>query len=141
MSDVTDVSEENSNSRKDPKRVAEIEMWRDDLRVLIRILQDKETPRHAALLMAGVLLWGLIPIDPVPDYIPLVGIIDDATVFLIVRAGVYRTISEDVIDYHTEIVKEKSRFRFDHKRAIGSIAVIQVIVVLLVFGTATAVII
>lgn len=131
------ISEQSRSVRKNPKRVAEMEMWRNDLRVLIRILQDKETPRYAIVLMIGVLAWGLIPIDPLPDIIPLVGIIDDATVFLIVRAGVYRSIPDEVIEYHTEIVREKSKFRFDHKRAVGSLMIVQVIVVLLIVGTVT----
>lgn len=120
--------------RRDPQRVAEMEQWQDDLRVLLRCLQDSRTPWYASVLMLGVLAWGAVPVDPLPDMIPLAGIVDDATVFLIVRSAVYRVIPNEVIDFHTEVVAEKSRFQFGPSRAVGSIAVLQIIVIVAVFG-------
>jgi len=89
--------------------------------------------------MLGVLIWGAIPVDPLPDAIPLVGIIDDATVFLIVRAAVYQVIPDDVVEFHTEVVEEKSRFRFGPVKAVGSIAIIQILVIAVILGGAASI--
>lgn len=85
--------------------------------------------------MLGVLGWGAIPVDPLPDMIPLVGIVDDATVFLIVRSAVYSLFPDEVVEFHTDVVKEKSRFRLGPARAVGGIAVVQVFVVVALLGT------
>lgn len=132
---------ENSDSASEnPERLADIEVWRGDLRVLLRILQDSRTPRYASALMIGVLLWGAMPVDPLPDAIPLAGIIDDATVFLIVRAGIYRLVPNEIIEHHAEVVSKKSKFRFGPVRAVASIAIIQVVLVVGVLGAVTSVI-
>lgn len=123
-------------ARDDPKRVAEMEQWRGDLRVLIRCLQDSRTPWYATVLMLSVLAWGVMPVDPIPDVIPLAGIVDDATVFMIVRSGVYSVIPDDVADFHTQVVAEKSRVRFGPARAVGAVAVLQVALIVGLLGGA-----
>lgn len=126
--------------RRDPQRVAEMEQWRDDLRVLLRCLRDSRTPWYASALMFGVLVWGAIPVDPLPDMIPLAGIVDDATVFLIVRSAVYRVIPNEIVDFHTEVVAEKSRFQFGPTKVVGSLAVLQILVIIAIFGGFTSII-
>jgi hypothetical protein len=90
--------------------------------------------------MLGVLLWGAMPVDPLPDAIPLAGIADDATVFLIVRAAVYRLIPDDIIDYHAEVVSEKSRFQFGPMKAIGAVVLLQIVVVVALLGAAGSIV-
>ncbi|WP_276246168.1 YkvA family protein [Haladaptatus sp. YSMS36] len=120
--------------RTNPKRLAEIELWRTDLRVLLRVLQDSRTPWYASALMFCVLLWGAMPVDPLPDVIPLAGIADDVTVFLIIRSAVYRMIPDEIIDYHTEIVAESKRIRFGPARAVASIVVVQILLIFVALG-------
>lgn len=131
---VAQSTKTGSKTNQDPKRVAEKEQWRNDLRVLLRCLQDSRSPWYASALMLGVLAWGVMPVDPIPDAIPLAGIVDDATVFLIIRSAVYGLIPEEVIDFHTNVVEEKSRFRFGPAKAVGSVAVIQLLVVVVLLG-------
>lgn len=129
-----------SEPQQDPKRVAEMEQWRDDLRVLIRCLRDSQTPWYASALMLGVLAWGAIPVDPLPDFIPLAGIVDDATVFLIVRMGVYSVIPNEVVEFHTEVVAEKSRFKLGPMKVVASIAVLQILVMGAILAGVTSVV-
>lgn len=89
--------------------------------------------------MLGVLAWGAIPVDPLPDMIPLVGIVDDAMIFLIVRSAVYRLVPDEIVDFHTNVVREKSRFRLGPARAVGGIVITQVCVVLALLGTVATV--
>lgn len=132
------TEEGESQVRRDPQRVAEMEQWRDDLRVLLRCLRDSRTPWYASALMLGVLVWGAIPVDPLPDVIPLAGIVDDATVFMIVRAGVYRVIPNEVVNFHAEVVAEKSRFHVGPMKAVGSVAVVQILVIMVILGGAAS---
>jgi hypothetical protein len=90
--------------------------------------------------MLGVLAWGAIPVDPLPDVIPLVGIVDDAGVFLIVRAAVYGIIPDEVIDFHTEVVSAKSQFQFGPMKAVGSLAIIQILLIVILVGGFTSII-
>ena len=64
--------------------------------VLKYALDDPRTPRRAKVLGAAVMAYLLSPVDLIPDFIPVLGQIDD---LLIVPAGfymVYRMIPRDV---------------------------------------------
>lgn len=43
----------------------------------------RNTPLKAKGLLLGGLLYGILPIDLIPDILPLIGITDDATVILL----------------------------------------------------------
>ncbi len=47
--------------------------------------KDTRTPRMAKLLAVGVAAYAFSPIDLIPDFIPVLGLVDD---FLIVPAGI-----------------------------------------------------
>lgn len=64
--------------------------------VLRHALQDPRTPPRARMLGGAVLAYLLSPIDLIPDFIPVLGQLDD---LLIVPAGfyvVYRMIPKEV---------------------------------------------
>jgi uncharacterized membrane protein YkvA (DUF1232 family) len=61
-------------------------------------LQDPRTPWAARIVGACVVGYALSPIDLIPDFVPVLGLLDD---FLIVPAGVWlclRLMPPDVID-------------------------------------------
>lgn len=119
-----------AQEREQIQRLAQIEMWRGDLRVL----QDSRTPWYASALMAGVLLWGLLPVDPLPDIVPLAGIIDDSGVFLIIRAAIYRLVPNEIVDQHAEVIANTKKHRVGPAKAVASIAVLQVVLIVVVLG-------
>lgn len=43
----------------------------------------KKTPVSAKMIIGGGVLYGLLPIDVIPDLLPIIGIADDATVALV----------------------------------------------------------
>ena len=62
-----------------------------------RLLGDTRVPRRAKAVLALLLASLVSPIDIVPDFIPLVGQLDDAVVAAIAVAYVVRVSGEDVI--------------------------------------------
>ena len=51
--------------------------------------RDPRVPWHAKMLAAAVGAYALSPIDLIPDFIPVLGYLDD---LLIVPAGIYLTV-------------------------------------------------
>jgi uncharacterized membrane protein YkvA (DUF1232 family) len=49
-----------------------------DLTALVRaLLTDRATPRSVKIALAGLLVWLVCPIDLIPDFIPVIGPLDD----------------------------------------------------------------
>ncbi|MFO3795689.1 MAG: YkvA family protein [Anaerolineales bacterium] len=57
---------------------------RRDLELLLRAQADLRTPWHVRLLFGLLLAYALSPIDLIPDFIPILGHLDD---FLILPLG------------------------------------------------------
>lgn len=61
-------------------------------------MRDPRTPRHAKLLAGLTVGLAVSPIDPIPDFIPVLGYADDV---VLVPTGAYlsrRAIPDDVLD-------------------------------------------
>ncbi len=54
------------------------------LRILAKAAIDRRTPLSAKGILLGGLLYGILPLDLIPDLLPLLGIADDAVVLLTV---------------------------------------------------------
>lgn len=70
---------------------------RDELRALAVALGDPRTPTHAKVIAGLTLGFPASPIDPIPDFVPVLGYVDDA---VFVPAGLSlarRTIPDDVL--------------------------------------------
>lgn len=69
-----------------------IERWAKALKkqcvVLVLVMKHKDTPWYAKLLGGLTLLYALSPIDLIPDFIPVLGYLDD---LLIVPIGIWLT--------------------------------------------------
>lgn len=50
--------------------------------IVWKALFHKRTPLSAKLMLVGGLFYGVLPIDLIPDLLPLLGIADDAVVIL-----------------------------------------------------------
>jgi uncharacterized membrane protein YkvA (DUF1232 family) len=77
--------------------------WANALRreslALYYAARDPRTPWYAKLLAAAIVAYAVSPIDLVPDFIPVLGLLDDllllpAAIWLVVRL-VPRTVLED----------------------------------------------
>jgi uncharacterized membrane protein YkvA (DUF1232 family) len=52
----------------------------DVLRLLRSVIGDRSTPLDVRLVLVGLVAWIISPIDLIPEFIPVLGPIDDAVV-------------------------------------------------------------
>ena len=57
-----------------------------DIYVLYLALKDRRTPWYARVLIGAVVVYALSPVDLIPDFIPVVGYLDD---LIVVPVGSY----------------------------------------------------
>jgi uncharacterized membrane protein YkvA (DUF1232 family) len=88
-------------SRKANRKGGPLEAVWEDLHLFLNLLRDwkngryKNIPTKSMLLIIAALLYFLNPLDLLPDFIPLGGLIDDATIL----AFVIRQIHHDLQVY------------------------------------------
>jgi uncharacterized membrane protein YkvA (DUF1232 family) len=72
-----------------------------DCVVLVRrLLGDARVPRRSKLPLAFAAAYLVVPIDLVPDFIPVAGQLDDAIVVGLALRGLLRGGSEDLLSEH-----------------------------------------
>ncbi|WP_424766251.1 YkvA family protein [Paenibacillus sp. sgz302251] len=59
---------------------------------------DPKTPLAAKATAVGALAYWILPLDLIPDFIPIAGFVDDATAVLIA----YKSLSGQITDEHRE---------------------------------------
>jgi len=67
----------------------------DLLRLIRDLIGDSSVPARVRLALVGLLAWLISPIDLVPDFIPVLGPIDDLVVAILVLRYVRRRLGED----------------------------------------------
>ena len=67
---------------------------------LTDLAEDKKIPLQNRLVLGGLVLYLLTPIDIVPDFIPILGWLDDVFVFLIILDYVFNSADTDLILEH-----------------------------------------
>jgi len=67
----------------------------DVLRLVRDLIRDRSAPIGPRLAVVGLLLWLLNPIDLIPEFIPVLGPLDDVVVAVLVLRYVRRKLGED----------------------------------------------
>jgi uncharacterized membrane protein YkvA (DUF1232 family) len=65
-----------------------------------RLLADRRVPRRPKLLLGALVLYLATPIDLVPDFLPVIGHLDDAIIVALVLRTVVRAASPGLIHEH-----------------------------------------
>jgi uncharacterized membrane protein YkvA (DUF1232 family) len=69
----------------------------DALRLIRRLAADRTLPRGVRIRLALLLAYLAIPIDLIPDFIPVLGYADDAIIVTAVLRGVVRRAGIDAV--------------------------------------------
>jgi uncharacterized membrane protein YkvA (DUF1232 family) len=67
----------------------------DVLRLLRGLLVDRTVPLDVRLVLLGLLAWILSPIDLIPEFIPVLGPLDDVLVAVVAMRYVRRRLGAD----------------------------------------------
>lgn len=68
-----------------------------DIPAVFLALKEKRTPWHARILAAAVVVYALSPIDLIPDFVPVLGYLDDLIILPALIAWFVRCIPSDVL--------------------------------------------
>ncbi|KFU82166.1 Uncharacterized membrane protein YkvA, DUF1232 family [Amycolatopsis lurida] len=72
----------------------------DVLRLIRRLAADKTLPRGVRIRLTLLLAYLALPLDLVPDFIPVLGYADDAIIVTVVLRGVVRRAGLDAVRAH-----------------------------------------
>jgi uncharacterized membrane protein YkvA (DUF1232 family) len=67
----------------------------DVLRLARGLMTDRSTPPGVRLALVGLALWLVNPIDLVPEFLPVIGPLDDVVVTVLVLSYVRRRLGDD----------------------------------------------
>ena len=65
-----------------------------------RLVRDGRVPRHHKLLLGALVVYLSFPFDLIPDFIPVVGVFDDAIIVAIVLRTVFRSAGPHIVREH-----------------------------------------
>ena len=69
----------------------------DCIRLARRLLADDRVPQRAKVYLGALVVYLAVPVDLVPDFLPVVGQLDDAIIVALVLRAVLRAAPADVI--------------------------------------------
>jgi len=69
-----------------------------ELDVYRRVMAHPRTPRASRWLLAACVAYALSPIDLIPDFIPVIGHLDDALIVPLLAYLALRRIPRDVVE-------------------------------------------
>jgi uncharacterized membrane protein YkvA (DUF1232 family) len=77
-----------------------IRLLPDLVRLLKRLAADPEMPRGVRIRLVLLTAYLALPIDIIPDFVPVLGYADDAIVVALVLRSVARRAGPDALDRH-----------------------------------------
>ena len=87
--------------KPDEQRVREsLRLLPDVVRLLTRLARDSQVPRRVRLQLWSLLGYLAMPIDLIPDFIPVLGYADDAIIVAFVLRSVVRNVGREKLDDH-----------------------------------------
>jgi len=74
------------------------EKLKTDIPAIFMAMKDKETPIAAKILAGVTVIYALSPIDIIPDFIPVLGYLDDLILLPLLAALTIRLIPKEVFE-------------------------------------------
>jgi uncharacterized membrane protein YkvA (DUF1232 family) len=72
--------------------------WRAKLTLIRRLFRDRRVPRCVKVLLLALAVYLALPLDLIPDFIPVIGYLDDLLVVLLVVSILLRAVPVAVVE-------------------------------------------
>ena len=84
------------------------------IRLVWALLRDGRVPAQQKLILAGIGAYLVLPLDLIPDFVPVLGQLDDLAVVLLGLDLFIRSAQQDIVDEHlAKIAQDKDQLRRD----------------------------
>lgn len=70
------------------------------LKLLYRLVNDSRVPRQNKMLLGAAIVYVISPVDIIPDFIPILGQLDDLLVVALVLKGLFDAAGKEVVLEH-----------------------------------------
>lgn len=74
--------------------------FKRELQLYRNILADHRTPRITKLLLGCAVAYAVTPVDIIPDFIPVIGLLDDAIIVPALIYAALKTIPRPLLEEH-----------------------------------------
>jgi len=103
---------------------SEAKKLRDELYIIYLSIGDPRVSKFTKILAALIILYALSPIDLIPDFIPVLGMVDDLIILPAAIALLLKSIPEEVISDCRKKVERKVEIGW--KKWLGALLILTV---------------
>ena len=107
-----------------------------EIHVLYFAVKDPRTPWYVKSFAFFILLYAISPIDLIPDFIPVIGLLDDLVIVPLGILAIRKMIPKELLDEYRQQSKEKLQNEPGLKKK-AMLLIISLWIVLLTFLTFT----
>jgi uncharacterized membrane protein YkvA (DUF1232 family) len=84
-------------------------LFKRELIIYQRVLKDERTPARAKVFLALAIGYLCMPFDLIPDFIPVIGHLDDAVIIPALVFVALRSVPREIVSKHWEqVVREQA---------------------------------
>jgi uncharacterized membrane protein YkvA (DUF1232 family) len=82
--------------------------FKQELHLYRNVLADPRTPKLTKILLGSAVAYAVTPVDIIPDFIPVVGHLDDALIIPVLIYLALKTIPKPLLDEHRKALRDDS---------------------------------
>lgn len=95
-----------SDERRLARRIGKLR-FRDKISFVRDVMRDHRVPWWSKLIAGALVVYLASPIDLIPDFIPVLGHLDDLAIALIAGGLLLRSVPDYVIDEHLRVYEDR----------------------------------
>ncbi len=84
-----------------------VKSFKREMTVYRRVLRDKRTPPRAKLFLGLAIAYVCMPFDLIPDFIPVIGHLDDAIIVPALVIVALRSLPAGLVSEHRELLSRE----------------------------------
>jgi len=80
--------------------------FKKELQLCRNILSDPRTPRITKILLGSAVAYAATPVDLIPDFLPILGHLDDAVILPLLIYSALKTIPRPLLEEHRQALDQ-----------------------------------